>query len=80
MARAWSDPVFKKRLVTDPKAVLLEQGIEVPDGADVKVVENTDEVVYINLPRQPQDNLPDSLARRPMLCYWSVCCSTQGGW
>ena len=77
VAKAWSDPAFKKRLVAEPKAILHEYGIEVPAGADVKVVENTEKVVYLNLPIQPQDNLRDAMARRPMLCYWSLCCSTK---
>jgi hypothetical protein len=80
VARAWSDPAFKKRLVADPKTVLHEQGIAVPAGAEIRVVENTDTVVYVNLPRQPEDSLSGALASRPMLCYWSVCCSTHGGW
>ena len=81
VARAWSDEGFKKRLVGDPRTVLQELGIDIPAGVDVKVVENTSKVIYINLPRQPVDNLTaDALARRPMLCYWSVCCSTRDIW
>jgi nitrile hydratase alpha subunit len=76
VAKAWSDPAFKKRLMADTRAVLQEHGIEVPAGADVKVVENTADVVYLNLPRQPEDNLQDAMGRRPMVCYWSLCCST----
>ena len=80
VAKAWSDDAFKRRLLNDPKAVLQEHGIEVPAGAEVKIVENTDQVVYVNLPRQPRERLADAAAtveRRPMLCYWSVCCSTR---
>lgn len=82
VAKAWSDPAFKLRLMADPRAVLKEEGIEVPAGADVRVVENTDQVVYLTLPRQPTDELSDEeVARaRPMLCFWSVCCSTDSSW
>ena len=32
------------------KAVLKEHGLDVPDGIDVKVVENADDCVHITLP------------------------------
>ena len=36
--------------MADPKGVLKEHGLDVPDGIDVKVVENTDKTVHITLP------------------------------
>ena len=39
--------------MADPKAVLAERGIEMPDGMDVTVVENTDNTVHITLPMAP---------------------------
>ena len=35
------------------KAVLAERGIEMPDGMDVTVVENSDNTVHITLPMAP---------------------------
>lgn len=40
VAKAWSDASFKKRLFKDPKTVLTELGIEVPE--NIKEVENSD--------------------------------------
>src|SRR5690348_6215614 len=37
VARAWADEQLKQRLLCDPAAVLREYGVEVPDGAVVKV-------------------------------------------
>ena len=49
-AACWKDEALKARFVNDPKTVLAEYGLEIPDGIDVKVVENTEECVYITLP------------------------------
>jgi branched-subunit amino acid aminotransferase/4-amino-4-deoxychorismate lyase len=37
VARAWTDPQLKERLLGDPAAVLREHGVDVPAGAVVKV-------------------------------------------
>ena len=55
LARAWQDEPFKQRLVADPRAVLREQGIVVPSGQAVRVVENTAETVHLVLPPKPAD-------------------------
>jgi hypothetical protein len=39
--------------MSDPKAVLAEHGLDVPDGMDVKVVENADNCVHITMPAAP---------------------------
>ncbi len=43
VARAWTDPDYKKRLLADGKAAIAELGFSGPEG-DVVVVENTDGV------------------------------------
>ena len=53
VAQAWLDPAFKARLLASPAAALREQGIDVPASAEVRVVEDTDRVVYVHLPAQP---------------------------
>jgi hypothetical protein len=45
-----ADKALKQRLIDTPIAVLKEQGINVRDGLDIRVVENTDNVVYLTLP------------------------------
>ena len=44
VARAWTDPEFKARLIGDTAAVLEEWGIAMERGPRVRVVENTDHV------------------------------------
>ena len=43
------------RLMAEPAAVLREAGIELPAGQQVRVVENTDQVVHLVLPQQPRE-------------------------
>ena len=49
-AACWKDEALKARFMADPKAVLAEYGLPVPDGMHVKVVENADDCVHITLP------------------------------
>ena len=39
--------------MSDPKTVLKEHGLDVPDGIDVKAVENAEDRVHITLPTPP---------------------------
>jgi len=50
VSKAGTDAAFKKRLMSDPKSVLKENGLELPQGVDVKVVENTDKLFHLTLP------------------------------
>jgi hypothetical protein len=59
VARAWGDEAFKARLLAEPAAALVEQGIPVPPGVEVRVVENTDRVLYLALPPAPAEELSD---------------------
>ena len=52
-AACWKDEALKQRFMADPKAVLAEYGMDVPDGMDVNVVENTDTTVHITMPASP---------------------------
>lgn len=59
VARAWADDTFKSRLLSDPTAVLREEGIDVPEGIEIRAVENTDKVAYLTLPPTPSEELSD---------------------
>lgn len=53
IAKAWTDEGFKQRLLSDPAASLKQEGIEIPEGIQLKVVENTDKVFHFVLPPKP---------------------------
>jgi hypothetical protein len=61
VARAWSDDDYKARFLADPATVMREVGIELPGGAQVKVVENTPHLLHLVLP--PRDVTPEDLAQ-----------------
>jgi hypothetical protein len=52
IARAWQDEAFKQRLFDDPRAAIAtETGRAVPEGVEIRVVEETATVRYVVLPR-----------------------------
>ncbi|MCB0086459.1 MAG: NHLP leader peptide family RiPP precursor [Caldilineaceae bacterium] len=53
IARAWSDPEYKERLLRDPKTVLAEAGMQVPEHLNVQVHANTDNTLNLVLPNSP---------------------------
>ena len=52
-AACWKDEALKARFMSDPKAVLAERGIDMPDNMNVNVVENSDNTVHITMPKAP---------------------------
>ena len=54
-AKAWTDANFKKRLLSDPAAVLKDYGLTVPPDIKIRVVEDTDTLVHLTLPPKPTD-------------------------
>ena len=56
-AACWKDDALKQRFMSDPGAVLAEYGMDVPDGIDVNVVENTDNTVHITMPAPPSGGM-----------------------
>jgi len=58
IAKCWTDEAFKQRLLSNPKPVLKEIGVDVPEDLEVKTVENTDKVFHLVIPAKP-DKLSD---------------------
>jgi len=55
IAKCWSDDAFKQKLMSDPIPTLLENGIDIPEGLEVKTVENTDKVFHLVIPAKPEE-------------------------
>ena len=77
-AACWKDEALKARFMADPKAVLAEYDMPVPDNMDVKVVENAGECVHIPLPAPPaghEDLSNDELSKAAGgdTSRWSLC-------
>ena len=76
-AKCWKDEALKARIMADPKAVMKDNNLYVPDGIDVKVVENADDCVHITLPAPPAGHmdLPDdeliyAAEGVVLFCFW----------
>jgi hypothetical protein len=61
IAKAWSDDDFRARLVADPAASLAAESVDVPEGARVVVLENTDDVVHLVIPAKPRELTDEQL-------------------
>ena len=77
-AACWKDEALKARFMTDPKAVLAEYDMPVPENLDVKVLENADDCVHITLPAPPAGHmdLADDELRKAAGGTWGVTLMT----
>lgn len=50
----YKSPPYRSRAVRDPKGVLAEFGVRLPDGTRIKVWDSTAEVRYLVIPERPQ--------------------------
>lgn len=57
VAKAWGDNDFKTQLLSDPMKVFKDNGIEVLEGIEVRMVENTDDIVHFILPPKISNEL-----------------------
>jgi Nitrile hydratase, alpha chain len=82
VAKAWCDEGFMKRLLSDPRDVLAEHGMGVPEDREVKVVEGTEVKVedtdrerHFILSVSPPDELTDEdlVGGAAAWCYSGVC-------
>jgi nitrile hydratase alpha subunit len=49
IARAWRDPGYRSRLLSSPREVLIEEGLEIPDGMAIRAFADTPTVRHIHL-------------------------------
>jgi hypothetical protein len=49
IARAWRDPGYRSRLLSSPREVLIEEGLEVPDGMAIRAFADTPAIRHIHL-------------------------------
>jgi len=61
--RSATDPAFRQQLLSAPAAALQAAGVDVPAGSEVRVLENTDGVRHLVLPRRPPGFEDDEAAR-----------------
>jgi hypothetical protein len=74
--KAWDDEAFMQRLLADATPVLIEHGVQLPAGMQVKAVTNSDKLSHLVIPPKPASRLSaedlDGIAAGGGGC--------QGGW
>jgi hypothetical protein len=56
IAKAWQDNSFKQELLSNPKSVLQREGIILPEGVDIKVLEESISSFYLIIPTPPSSS------------------------
>ena len=82
VARAWAEPEFKARFVSDPQTVLREYGIEPAAGVEIRVIEDEPGVQHLILPACPSGDMAEEelvpSAAGYCYCGYSAWCGRCG--
>lgn len=63
----YKDPAYRARIVREPRTVLAEMGLDLPDDVRITVRDSTSEVRWLVLPQRPPGT--ERLSRRNS-CRW----------
>jgi len=75
VAKAWSDPAFHDRLVSDPRKTLNEQGWGIDDSVNVQVKPDSDKhSLVLGIPKKPAGLTDDQLKNQPGPNPCCCCC------
>ena len=75
VAKAWADEDYKQRLMDDPATVLTEEGVDVPVGLEIKVLETTDKQAWMVLPPKPEvGKIEEGVERLAAGVCMCICC------
>jgi len=71
LTKCWADPDFKQRLIAEPVKTLRAEGVTVPDGIQVTVVENTTSEFTFVIPPEPSELSDQAMDRISGGFKWS---------
>jgi hypothetical protein len=74
LMRCWTDPEFKQALIDNPSMVLASQGITIPTGVNVVVVEDEPDRVHLVIPSKPGTDADLDQAAAAALSYINPAC------
>ena len=74
IARSWDDDAYKAQLLSDPRTVLSEAGIDVPDDVDVTISEQQPGQVHFVLPAKPVEGEISDQALQTVAGGFCCCC------
>jgi len=55
--RWYKDPQYRSRIVREPRVVLKEMGLDLPDEVEIRIWDSSAEVRYMILPQQPRNSI-----------------------
>jgi len=61
VTKCWGAPAFKQRLIANPVATLCAEGVSIPDGIKVTVVESTPTEFTFVIPNEPSELTDEEL-------------------
>ncbi|MEH1910889.1 MAG: NHLP leader peptide family RiPP precursor [Nostoc sp.] len=56
IVRAWQDESFKQELLSNPKAAIAKEGINLPESIEIRIVEETPNTFCLVLPIKPSES------------------------
>jgi hypothetical protein len=72
IVKAWMDDDYKQALLANPTSRLKEEGVEIPEGVEIHIVENTENVHHLVLPHKPT---PEELTENDYQLFLTRCMS-----
>jgi len=57
VAKAWADDDYKKNLIENPKEILKQEGVEIPEKIKINIFENSATELHFVLPKKPDELL-----------------------
>jgi len=77
VAKVWADEDYKRRLLDDPASVLKAEGVDMPEGLEIKIVEAPEKQALFVLPPRPTNSceVQEGEERLAAACcdYFSQC-------
>ena len=55
VAKCWADDSFKQQLLAEPMATLKDEGVHLPEGMSIKVLDNTANIFHFVIPTKPTE-------------------------
>jgi hypothetical protein len=69
ITKAWDDAKFKRALIDDPRKTLEKEGVKIPQGLNLVVVENEADRVHLVLPAKPSTLSVEKMDRSAISDY-----------
>ena len=61
LSKCWTDAHYKAKLLADPVAVFQAEGLSVPQGLELRVVEDTAQTAHLVIPARPAEVSDEAL-------------------